>query len=259
MVHVYWYWSLSARGLILSPRCTCTDTDSSVHVYWYWALSARALILSPRCTCTDTDPSVHVYWYWSLSARVLILKPRCKCTDTDPSMLVYWYWALSARVLILSHQCTCTDTEPSVRVYWYWAVGERVLILIPQCTCTDTEPSVHVYRYWSLSARVLKCATSQTALQLPQMMAVSTHCCTTPNTRYTVHKRHCGCAQQSNVTWNRRDNISRVVWERDGTSADVRFGFPAKRRSPFISAEVSVQLSTAFLAVRVEGERLYYR
>jgi len=46
---------------------------------------------------------------------------------------------------------------------------------------------------------------------------------------------------------------------RDGTRAEVRFGFPAKRTSPFISAGVSVQSSTGFLAVRVEGERLYYR
>ena len=42
----------------------------------------------------------------------------------------------------------------------------------------------------------------------------------------------------------------------DGTRAETRFGPPAKRKSPFISAGVSVQSSTGFLAVRVEGERL---
>ena len=44
--------------------------------------------------------------------------------------------------------------------------------------------------------------------------------------------------------------------ERDGTRAETRFGLPAKRTSPFISAGVSVQPSTGFLGVRVGGERL---
>ena len=48
----------------------------------------------------------------------------------------------------------------------------------------------------------------------------------------------------------------RVKMERDGTRAETRFGLPAKRKSPFISAGVSVQSSTGFLGVRVGGERL---
>jgi len=50
--------------------------------------------------------------------------------------------------------------------------------------------------------------------------------------------------------------VSRVKTERDGTRAETRFGFPAKRTSPFISAGVSVQSSTGFLGVRVGGEWL---
>jgi len=46
---------------------------------------------------------------------------------------------------------------------------------------------------------------------------------------------------------------------RDGTRAEVRFGFPAKRTSPFISAGVSVQSSTGLRGVQLGGERLYYR
>jgi len=48
----------------------------------------------------------------------------------------------------------------------------------------------------------------------------------------------------------------RVQTERDGTRAEIRFGLPAKRTGPFISAGVSVQSSTGFLGVRVGGERL---
>ena len=48
----------------------------------------------------------------------------------------------------------------------------------------------------------------------------------------------------------------RVKTERDGTRAETRFGLPAKRTSPFISAGVSVQSRTGFLGVRVGGERL---
>ena len=36
-------------------------------------------------------------------------------------------------------------------------------------------------------------------------------------------------------------NVGRVKTERDGTRAETRFGLPAKRTSPFISAGVSVQ------------------
>jgi len=54
----------------------------------------------------------------------------------------------------------------------------------------------------------------------------------------------------------RRSKGVRVKTECDGTSAETRFGLPAKRTSPFISAGVSVQSSTGFLGVRVGGERL---
>ena len=58
---------------------------------------------------------------------------------------------------------------------------------------------------------------------------------------------------------NRRhgcEGKGRVKMECDGTRAETRFGLPAKRTSPFISAGVSVQSSTDFLGVRVGGERL---
>ena len=48
----------------------------------------------------------------------------------------------------------------------------------------------------------------------------------------------------------------RVKTGRDGTRTETRFGLPAKRTSPFISAGMSVQSSTGFLGVRVGGERL---
>ena len=51
-------------------------------------------------------------------------------------------------------------------------------------------------------------------------------------------------------------SVGRVKTECDGTSAETKFGLPAKRTSPFISAGVSVQSSTGFLGVRVGGERL---
>ena len=51
-------------------------------------------------------------------------------------------------------------------------------------------------------------------------------------------------------------NFGRVKTECDGTRAETRFGLPAKRTSPFISAGVSVQSSTGFLGVRFGGERL---
>ena len=54
----------------------------------------------------------------------------------------------------------------------------------------------------------------------------------------------------------RRWQESRVKTGRDGTRAETRFGLPAKRTSPFISAGVSVQSSTGFLGVRVGEERL---
>ena len=42
-------------------------------------------------------------------------------------------------------------------------------------------------------------------------------------------------------------STGRVKTERDGTRAETRFGLPAKRMSPFISAGVSVQSSTGVL------------
>jgi len=44
-----------------------------------------------------------------------------------------------------------------------------------------------------------------------------------------------------------------VQTERDGTRAETRFGLSAKRTSPFISAGVSVQSSTGFLVVTLDG------
>ena len=45
----------------------------------------------------------------------------------------------------------------------------------------------------------------------------------------------------------------RAEMERDGTSAETRFGFPAKRTSPFISAGVSVQSAAGSRGVRISG------
>ena len=47
-------------------------------------------------------------------------------------------------------------------------------------------------------------------------------------------------------------SVGRVKTDCDVTSAETRFGLPAKRTSPFISAGVSVQSSTGFLGVRVK-------
>ena len=41
--------------------------------------------------------------------------------------------------------------------------------------------------------------------------------------------------------------------ERDGTRAETRFGFPAKRTSPFISEGVSVQSAAGSRGVRISG------
>jgi len=45
----------------------------------------------------------------------------------------------------------------------------------------------------------------------------------------------------------------RAETERDGTRAENRFGFPAKRTSPFISAGVSVQSAAGSRGVRISG------
>jgi len=46
---------------------------------------------------------------------------------------------------------------------------------------------------------------------------------------------------------------SRAETERDGTRAETRFGFPAKRTSPFKSAGVSVQSAAGSRGVRISG------
>jgi len=46
---------------------------------------------------------------------------------------------------------------------------------------------------------------------------------------------------------------SRVETECDGTRAETRFGLPAKRTSPFISAGVSVQSAAGSRGVRISG------
>jgi len=45
----------------------------------------------------------------------------------------------------------------------------------------------------------------------------------------------------------------RAETDRDGTRAETRFGFPAKRTSPFISAGVSVQSAPGSRGVRFSG------
>ena len=45
----------------------------------------------------------------------------------------------------------------------------------------------------------------------------------------------------------------RAETERDGTRTETRFGFPAKRTSPFISAGVSVQSAAGSRGVRISG------
>ena len=47
--------------------------------------------------------------------------------------------------------------------------------------------------------------------------------------------------------------IGRAETERDGTCTETRFGFPAKRTSPFISAGVSVQSAAGSRGVRISG------
>ena len=55
---------------------------------------------------------------------------------------------------------------------------------------------------------------------------------------YVIHnKRSCG----------------RVEMECDGTRAETRFGLPAKRMSPFISAGVSVQSAAGSRGVHISG------
>ena len=47
--------------------------------------------------------------------------------------------------------------------------------------------------------------------------------------------------------------VVRAETEPDGTRAETRFGFPAKRTSPFISAGVSVQSAAGSGGVRING------
>ena len=50
----------------------------------------------------------------------------------------------------------------------------------------------------------------------------------------------------------------RVKIECDGTRAETRFGLPAKRTSPFISAGVSVQSAAGSRGVRISGRNAGY-
>ena len=59
--------------------------------------------------------------------------------------------------------------------------------------------------------------------------------------------------QQLTYALNRRFKICRAETEPDGTRAETRFGFPAKRTSPFISAGVSVQSAAGSRGVRIIG------
>ena len=72
----------------------------------------------------------------------------------------------------------------------------------------------------------------------------------------TTNARRSGNCSRLNLNDTSPSIMDRVQTERDGTRAETRFGLPAKRTSPFISAGVSVQSSTGFLGVRVGGERL---
>jgi len=47
--------------------------------------------------------------------------------------------------------------------------------------------------------------------------------------------------------------MDRVKMECDGTRAKTRFGLPAKRTIPFISAGVSVQSAAGSRGVRISG------
>jgi len=47
--------------------------------------------------------------------------------------------------------------------------------------------------------------------------------------------------------------LGRAETECDGTRAETRFGFPAKRTSPFISVGVSVQSAAGSRGLRISG------
>ena len=70
-------------------------------------------------------------------------------------------------------------------------------------------------------------------------------------TFYSVHHQELETAHiASGVCQN---NTARVKTECDGTRAETRFGLPAKRTSPFISAGVSVQSAAGSRVVRISG------
>ena len=60
---------------------------------------------------------------------------------------------------------------------------------------------------------------------------------------YVYEAEFCTCGQLP----------GRAETERDGTRTETRFGFPAKRTSPFISAGVSVQSAAGSRGVRISG------
>ena len=51
----------------------------------------------------------------------------------------------------------------------------------------------------------------------------------------------------------RKGEVRRAETERDGTRAETRFCFPAKRTSPFISVGVSDQSAAGSRGVRISG------
>jgi len=75
------------------------------------------------------------------------------------------------------------------------------------------------------------------------------------------HSTCFGCHSTATATSIQR-NLIRPRWrgvavevktECDGTRAETRFGLPAKRTSPFISAGVSVQSAADSRGVRISG------
>ena len=63
------------------------------------------------------------------------------------------------------------------------------------------------------------------------------------------------CCVQQNFIMLQFTQITRgrVKTDCDGTRAETRFGLPAKRTSPFISAGVSVQSAAGSRGVRISG------
>jgi len=75
----------------------------------------------------------------------------------------------------------------------------------------------------------------------------------------TAHKRRTHAAETHTLqitlllTPEMYTHRGRVKTECDGTRAETRFGLPAKRTSPFISAGLSVQSAAGSRGVRISG------